>query len=304
MGVSRLSAAKNGGVFWLAFVVMVFVAYQNVWSAGFIWDDDAHVIRPNLRTLHGLWRIWSEPGATQQYYPFLYSAFWVEHRLWGDSALGYHLINLALHATAAGLLYQLLKRLAVPGALLAAAIFAVHPVCVETVAWISEQKNTLSTVFYLSAALVYLRYDQERSIKYCFVSLGLFLLALASKSVTATLPAALLVIFWWKRGRLEWRRDVLPLVPWFLSGVGAGALTAWMEHSHVGASGSAYGLTLIERGLIAGRAICFYFGKFVWPANLMFNYPRWSVSPREWWQYLFPLAVAGAVFGAWAYRIR
>jgi len=282
----------------------VFVTYQNVWSAGFIWDDDAHVIRPNLRTLHGLWRIWTEPGATQQYYPFLYTAFWLEHRVWGDSALGYHLINLAFHAVAAGLLYQLLKKLAVPGAVLAAAIFAIHPVCVESVAWISEQKNTLSTVFYLSAALVYLRYDQNRTAGIYTLATGLFILALASKSVTATLPAALLVILWWKRGELRWKSDVLPLIPWFLLGAGAGALTAWMEHSHVGASGGIYGLNVLERFLIAGRAICFYFWKFIWPVNLMFNYPRWAVNTRDWWQYLFPLSVAGVIFVSWTYRAR
>ncbi len=302
--VSDLSWSKRDWLFWLALALLVFTAYHKVWSAGFVWDDDAHVIRPNLRTLHGLGRIWSEPGATQQYYPFLYSAFWVEHRWWGDSALGYHLINLAFHSIAAGLLYQLLKRLAVPGAFLAATIFALHPVCVESVAWISEQKNTLSTVLYLSAALVYLRYDQDRSLRSYLISTGLFLLALASKSVTATLPAALLVVFWWKRGRLEGKRDVLPLIPWFLLGVGAGALTAWMEHSHVGASGSAYGQNVVERGLIASRAICFYFGKFIWPADLMFNYPRWAVNAHEGWQYLFPIVVIAVVAALWTYRHR
>ena len=283
---------------WLAGLVLImatFIAYQQVWHAGFIWDDDAHVTRPNLRSLHGLWRIWSEPGATQQYYPFLYSAFWLEHRWWGDSALGYHLANVLLHGAVACLFYRVLRRLAIPGAFLAAVVFAVHPVCVESVAWISEQKNTLSAVFYLAAALAYFRYDRERRFSWYALGLGFFALALLSKSVTATLPAALLVVFWWQRGWLTWKSDVLPLVPWFALGAGAGAVTAWMERTHVGASGGAYGLGFAERFLVAGRAIWFYLGKIFWPADLIFTYPRWIVNASEPGQWLFPAAALGVL---------
>jgi hypothetical protein len=118
-------------------------------AAGLVWDDDAHVTRPELRSLDGLRRIWFELGATQQYYPLLHSAFWLEHRLWGDSVVGYHLANILLHAAAACLVVAIMRRLALPGAWLAGLIFALHPVNVESVAWISEQKNTLSAVFCL-----------------------------------------------------------------------------------------------------------------------------------------------------------
>src|ERR1039457_5108824 len=147
----------------LVLLVATLVTYRSVWHAGFIWDDDGHVTRADLRPLGGLWRIWFEPGATQQYYPLLHSAFWLEYRLWAGSALGYHLANLVLHAAAAFLLYRLLRRLSVPGALLGASAFALHPVCAESVAWISEQKNTLSAVFCLAAALVYLRYLRRQA---------------------------------------------------------------------------------------------------------------------------------------------
>src|SRR5439155_21954928 len=120
-----------------------------------------------------------------------------------DSVLGYHLVNVALHMTSVALLYFLLKWLKIPGALLAAAIFAVHPVMVESVAWISEQKNTLSAVFYLSAMLTYLQFDQSRKPSPYILALGLFVLGLLTKTVSATLPAALLVIFWWRRGSLS-----------------------------------------------------------------------------------------------------
>ena len=172
---------------------------------------------PPLRSLDGLRRIWFEAGATQQYYPLLHSVFWVEQKLWGDAPLGYHLVNILLHTLAALMAAILLRRLEVPGAYLAAAIFALHPVHVESVAWIAELKNTLSAVFHLAAAIVYLRFDRARSMLPYMVALLLFVLGLLSKTVTATLPAALLVVFWWQRGRLAWKRDVLPLAPFSFS---------------------------------------------------------------------------------------
>ena len=189
----------------VALLAVVFLVYQPAWHGGFVWDDDDHVTRPELRSWHGLYRIWFDVGATLQYYPLLHSVFWIEHVLWGDATLGYHLVNISLHALAALLVALLLRRLAIPGAYLAAAIFALHPVHVESVAWITEQKNTLSAVFYLGAMLVYLRFDQTRKTAWYAGALGLFVLALLSKTVTGTLPGALLVIFWWQRGRLSWK---------------------------------------------------------------------------------------------------
>ena len=291
-------------LFVTALVVSVLLVYQPAWQGGFIWDDDAHVTKPELRSWHGLYRIWFHLGATQQYYPLLHSAFWVEHRLWGDATLGYHLVNILLHAAAAVLVALVLRRLKVPGAYLAAAIFALHPVHVESVAWITEQKNTLSAVFYLGAMLVYLRFDQGRKSSWYYWALVLFLLGLLSKTTAATLPAALLVIFWWQRGRLSWRRDVLPLVPFFVLGAMAGLFTAWVERKLIGAEGAAFALTIVERCLLAGRAIWFYLGKLLWPTELIFIYPRWQVSQTVWWQYLFPAAALLLLAGCWALRRR
>ncbi len=259
----------------------VFVAYAPAIRAGFVWDDDAHVTVAGLRSLHGLWRIWSDVGATQQYYPFLHSAFWLEHRLWGDSAFGYHMANLALHATVACLFGILLRRLAVPGAFLAALVFALHPVHVESVAWISEQKNTLSAAFYLAAALAYLRFDTDRRRVSYSIALACFILGLLTKTVVATLPAALLVLFWWQRGRLSWSRDVRPLLPWFAVAIVAGLFTAWIERKLIGAEGAAFEKPLLERGLLAGRVVWFYAGKLLWPAQLTFIYPRWTIEPAQ-----------------------
>jgi len=291
---------------WLGALIfsLTLLAYLPALSGGFIWDDAGHVTRPELQSLQGLGRIWCEVGATQQYYPVLHTAFWVEHLLWGDAAAGYHILNLLLHATAACLLGIVLRRLAVPGAWLAALLFALHPVCVESVAWIAEQKNTLSTVLYFCAALAYLRFDEDRRGRGYALATGLFLLALLTKTVTATLPAALLVVFWWKRGRLSWRRDIAPLAPWFALAGAAGWVTAWFERTRIGAQGADFALTLVQRCLLAGRVIWFYLGKLFWPADLIFIYPRWTVDASQAWQWLFPLGALALLAGLWLGRRR
>ncbi len=292
--------------FWPAVLLtgLVLLVYWPALRGGILWDDVAHLTRADLRSWAGLGRIWFELGATQQYYPILHSAFWLEHKLWGDALLGYHLVNVFLHAAGACLLVALLRRLRLPGAWLAGFIFALHPVQVESVAWITEQKNTLSLVFYLLAALAYLRFDQDRKGSAYGWATGFFVLALLTKTVTATLPAALLVVFWWQRGRLEWRRDVGPLLPWFVLGAAGGLFTAWVERTLIGAEGAAYNLDLLQRGLLAGRVVCFYLGKLFWPAELIFTYPRWTVDATVPWQWLFPLGLLALTAVLWSVRSR
>jgi protein O-mannosyl-transferase len=287
----RVSASH---LIWLAIPLAVLAAYWPALQGGFIWDDNAHVTSAAMRSFRGLWRIWTDLGATQQYYPLLHSAFWLEHRLWGDAVLGYHLVNVAQHALAACLVVLVVRRLAIPGAWLAGLVFALHPVCVEAVAWISEQKSTLSAVFYLSSAFIYLGFDRTRRRSAYLWAFGLFVCALLTKTVTATLPAALLLIFWWQRGRLDLRRDVRPLLPWFAIGAVAGLFTAWVERTYIGARGAEFAITPVERVLIAGRAVWFYAAKLFWPANLIFTYPRWHIDPAVWWQWLFPVALLAA----------
>lgn len=282
----------------LIFVVTL-IAYLPALGGGFIWDDQpGHVTRPALQSIDGLRRIWFEVGAAQQYYPVLHSAFWLEHKLWGDAPFPYHLLNVLLHATAACLVGVVLRRLAVRGAWLVALLFALHPVCVESVAWVSEQKNTLSAVFYLAALAAYLRFDETRQPRWYGLASVRFVLALLTKTVTATLPAALLVIAWWRRGRIEWKRDVQPVLPWFALSLAGGLTTAWVERTQIGAHGSAFALDPMQRVLLAGRAIWFYLGKLLWPADLIFVYPRWTLDSGAWGQYLFPLGVV-ALVAAW-----
>lgn len=289
---------------WAALVAVTLASYYPAWHGAPVWDDEAHITPAPLRSVDGLRRIWFEVGASQQYYPIVHSAFWVMHRLWGDVTTGYHLVNILLHATSACLIAVLLGRLSIAGGLLAAFAFALHPVHVESVAWITELKNTLSTALYLGAALSYLRFDETRRRGPWRWALGLFALALGSKTMTATLPAALLVVAWWRYGRISWRRDVRPLVPFFLLAIAAGAMTSWVEYTFIGARGTEFQLGPIERVLLAGRAVWFYLASLAWPLNLVFIYPRWQLSAGVWWQYLFPLALAGALTGCWMVRHR
>jgi protein O-mannosyl-transferase len=172
----------------LILMVVTMVAYLPAWHGTPIWDDDAHLTKPELRSLEGLARIWTQPGATQQYYPLVHSLFWGEHQLWGDWPLGYHLVNILLHSISALLLVKILRLLEIPGAWLAAAIFTLHPIQVESVAWISELKNMLSGVFYFSSVFAYLKFDRTKKLGPYVIALVLFVLGLMSKTVIATLP--------------------------------------------------------------------------------------------------------------------
>jgi Flp pilus assembly protein TadD len=298
-------------VLWLAglLVALVLATYLPALEAGFVWDDDYYVFaNPTLRDLQGLRSIWLDVFATPQYYPLVHTSFWLEYRLAGPSPHLYHFTNVVMHAVNAVLLWRLLVRLAVPGAWLIAAVFALHPVQVESVAWITERKNVLSTLFYLCAAITYLRFsasadDGAPRWRLYGGSWLLYLAALLSKSVTASLPAALLLVLWWKRGTIV-RRDWLTLAPMLLVGAVLGLLTVWLEREHVLARGPEWDLSLLDRILIAGRALWFYASKLVWPEGLAFIYPRWAIDASVWWQYAFPLAAVAVLIALFALRHR
>jgi pentatricopeptide repeat protein len=286
-------------VFAIIIAIAVFVAYGPAWNGGWLFDDECHVTKAQFSSLHGLWRIWFEPGSTHEYYPILHSFFWLLYQFLGDSLLGYHLINIFFHVLCAVMIGWILRRCKVPGGYLAAAIFALHPVHVESVAWISEMKNTLSAVFYLAAAIAYLRFDEQ--LRHCarndrqsgtlyFLAFGLFVLSLLSKPVTVTLPVALLILMWWEHRSLSWESNIKPLIPFFITGLVVGIVMIFLERHMVGAQGDEFAFTMVERSLIAGRALWFYLGKLLWPGELVFIYPRWEVSEAVWWQYLFPIA--------------
>ncbi|HWB61293.1 MAG TPA: tetratricopeptide repeat protein, partial [Chthoniobacteraceae bacterium] len=288
-----------------ALVALLFTFYYRAIHGEQVFDDDRLMTMPDLRSLHGLWRIWFSPPRDFSYYPLMHSAMWVEYRLWGEDTRCYHLMNLFQHAGVALLLVAVMRRLALPGAWLAAFVFALHPVNVETVAWISEQKNTLSTLFFMASAFVWLNFEDKRLRWYPLASL-LFLCALLSKTTAGTLPAVLLVIGWWRKGRIDWKRDAAPLLPWFAAALAFGIYSGHIEKEGYDLLGSDFSLTPAQHFLLACRVPWFYLGKFFWPTGLMFNYPRWEISVSSWWQWLFPagLVVTGAALCLLARRNR
>ena len=302
--------------------VVTIVAYQPAWHGAFIWDDVDYVSNNDaLHSLDGLRRIWFEPGATIQYYPLAFTSYWMEYHLWGADPLGYHLVNISLHALNAILLWLILQRLNVPAAWLAAGIFALHPICVESVAWVAERKNTLSLVFYFGALLAYGRFmhfwvqgdgqhapvvdnSQRRRWGAYGLALLLFLCALSAKTTAFSLPAVILLICWWKQGRIRWRADVLPTLPCFVLAIGFSSLTSWLEKYHVGARGMDWNYSFSERCLIGGRALWFYVGNLLWPMNLCFDYPLWHLDARSLGQWLYPVAAIGVFIVFWLARTR
>jgi tetratricopeptide (TPR) repeat protein len=293
----------------LALCLLTVVAYAPAFRADFIWDDDDYVTdNATLDDAAGLARIWLEPGAVPQYYPLTFTSLWLEHQIYGDRATGYHVTNVLLHALNAVLAWRILATLGVSGAWLAAAIFAVHPVHVESVAWITERKNVLSGAGYLAALLAALAFaDPSASAaarrRYGLAVLGCFVAALLAKTVTCTLPAILLLLVWWRRGRLS-GRDVRATVPLFALGLGLAFVTIWLERTHVGARGVHWDLTLWQRVLIAGRAVWFYAASLVWPFPLSFVYPRWTVDAGSLWQWTFPIAAVALALAVWSVRTR
>jgi tetratricopeptide (TPR) repeat protein len=278
----------------LLFAVTV-LAYQKAWQAGFIWDDDLYVTQNELLTApNGLSRIWFSLDSPSQYFPLTYTSFRLEYALWGLHPAGYHWVNILLHAANALLVWRLLRALQVPGARLAAALFALHPVQVESVAWISERKNVLMGFFFLLALLAWTRFVEaspRRKWTYYSLALAFYALALFSKTTACTLPAALILILWLKNARIGWR-SLAQIVPFVALGIGMGLVTLWWERYHQGTLGEAFGLGLPERFLVASRALWFYAGKLLWPANLVFSYPRWTVSAGNPADYIWLLVTA------------
>ncbi|MFG0248420.1 MAG: tetratricopeptide repeat protein [Phycisphaeraceae bacterium JB051] len=290
----------------LLLITLTLLAYVPVLQCGYIWDDDYYVTHnATLTHVGGLADIWFSPHSIPQYYPMVHTSFWLEYRAWGLHPTGYHVINVLLHIGSCLLLWRLLLKLKMPRywAWIAAGIFALHPVQVESVAWITERKNVLSCLFYLFAAHLYLRFDQSRHWRHWLLAFGLFVLALLSKTVVLTLPAAMLVILWQQRGRLKFKTDFLPTLPFFAIGICMGLLTAWLEKTHVGAQGHEWGHDAVERFLLAGRVVSFYAGKLLLPMDLSFVYPRWEMASDIWWQWLFPLGVLAVLFGSVVYAV-
>jgi len=354
---------------WLGALLLILptlAAYLPAMNARFIWDDDRYLTQTvhnfivpsgdDLWATDGLKKIWTTT-ATEQYYPLVFTTFWLEYRLWGRAAspsagepdppnavkfvqsdgrtawfrpAGFHITNIVLHALSAVLLWRILAYLQVPGAWLAAAVFALHPVQVESVAWVTERKNVLSGLFYMAAALTYLHfaYGKGRMAWLGYpVAFMLFVLALLSKTVTCSLPVALLLAFWLRKQRPR-ASALVGLVPMLALGVVMGRLTSWYEFHKQKywepmpirkafelswkegraetAQRSGYALTHAQRVLIASRSLLKYAEKLILPRSLSLFYYRWSdkpggeldpLIPLNWWPLFVLVGLAAGTIG-------
>ena len=311
MGDSRWSfvteSAHQTVYLGLALCGMVAVSYYPALAAGFVWDDSIFTGEPAVHAWSGLWTIWFSPGEMMEehYWPVLYTTFWLEHKLWGTSPFGYHLVNMLLYMANVVLLWHLLRRLAVPGAWAVAAVFAVHPMHVESVAWVIGRKDLLSGLFYVASALCWIRSidgleDGQRRFASSFGvhpglylgALGLFVAAMLSKSASVTLPVAFAILLWWKNGRVTWA-DAWRIAPFFVV-----ALAVALADLTYYTAGRDFGIDYgpVERVLIAARALWFYAGNLVWPTELAVIYPVWDVGVGAWGYVIAAVAVVALLW--------
>jgi len=288
------SSHRLAFIFALVLAAVTIFVYRPAWNGGFLWDDDVYITTNELLTApDGLRRIWFSLDSPSQYFPLVYTTFRIEHALWGLNPTGYHWVNLLLHISNALLVWLVLARLKVPGAWLAGAIFALHPVQVESVAWITERKNVLMGFFFSLTLLAWIAFiDAKTKRRWLFYGLGLvlYLFALSAKTTACTLPVALFLILWLQHKPINWKR-LIQIIPFLVLGIAMGGLAMWWERYHQGTSRAVFTfLSPVERVLVASRAVWFYLSKLIWPSNLTFIYPRWDIAPTHPLNYVWLLA--------------
>jgi len=324
------SSRERAWLFAMVLVLATIFAYRPAWNGNFVWDDDFYVTKNRLLTApDGLRQIWFSLESPSQYFPLTYTSFRIERALWGLNPTGYHWVNILLHTANALLLWRLLTELGVPGAWLAAGIFALHPVQVESVAWITERKNVLMAFFFLLTLLAWTRFVDERnqrpilrsrahekqrakevtqagkpdpsSWRFYWLALIFYVLALCSKATACTLPAALFLILWLQKKRIDWPR-ILQIAPFIVLGSAMGLMAIWWERYHQFTLGPMFAFGPLERLIIATHAVWFYLGKLFWPAKLTFIYPQWTIEPNNPFSYIW--LVAGIALCAAIYFAR
>jgi len=292
-------------LFVLSLAAATIMAYRPAWNGGFLWDDDAYITNNELLTApNGLRRIWLSFDSPSQYFPLTYTSFRIERALWGLNPSGYHWTNIFLHVANALLVWRLLARLKLPGAWLAAAIFALHPVQVESVAWITERKNVLMGFFFLLTLFAWIAFTDEstrRPWRFYVLAMILYALALSAKTTACTLPAALLLILWLQKKPIGKRR-LIQILPFLILGFSMGLVAVWWERYHQGTHGPLFALSSLERTLVASHAVWFYLGKLLCPSNLIFIYPKWTIAATRALDYTWLLAGVALCFAIYLAR--
>ncbi len=281
-----------------ALFALAVVPFLPAINGEYLWDDDAWLVNnAAVHAWNGLGKIWDPRVQTLHYYPLTFTVLWAEHKLWGLNSIGYHSVNLLTHAVGTVLLYLCLKRLKLRGAWLGAALWAVHPVQAESVAWVSEIKNTLSGMFFFMAAWAYFGFElaeeREREARWNVsrwgfygIAFGAFVLALLSKTVTVVLPAVLLIVLWGKRGKVS-MRSVLYTLPLFAMGPAIAMFTAHQERMVIQMGGAEdFAFSRLQRVIIAGKDVWFYLRRLIFPYPLMAIYPRWNYSAGDLLNYV------------------
>jgi len=285
----------------LSILILVFISYFPAINGGFIWDDDTFLTDNSIMAQpDALKRFWVTTEAPD-YFPLVSTSLWLQRLIWDLNPMGYHIFNIVLHAFNAVMLWLILCKLRFRGAWLAAVIFAVHPVHVESVAWITEIKNLQSTFFFMLSLICYLNFTNSQKKQWYLFSGIFFFMALLSKTSVVMLPLILLLYHWWSDGSLR-KKQLINTIPFFVFSAIFSAVTIWFQYNRAGAVGEPWSAGLLERILVAGRAVWFYMGKLVFPLDLMFIYPRWSIDPQKLSSYIPTVALIVIVVFFWNKR--
>jgi tetratricopeptide (TPR) repeat protein len=308
LSINQSRLATLGGI--CLIIGTALVIYFPALSGDFLVDDELLTQNLVVKASDGLVRIWctTEP---MDYWPVTNSMFWIEWRLWGTNPTGYHVVNLILHVVDSLLVWAVLRQLSIPGAFLAALLFTVHPVNVESVAWIAQCKNLLAMLFFLLSILYWLKWDGQqtarrhtihesqtafRGVSPYWLSLFWFLLAMLSKGSVAILPLVLMLIAWWRRRKFD-ARAILRIAPFFLFAAVLTFVNIWFQ-THGAINSALRDVTFLQRLLGAGAIVWFYLCKALWPIGLVFVYPQWkidAVNPVWWLPLLATLIVTGVL---------
>ena len=290
----------------LLIVAAGFWIFSPALHGDWLMDDDLYLTQNALLNDPArLWKIWFAPGSLIEYYPIEASAQAIQWHLWRYDTLGYHLTNLVLHAASALLLWRLLGKFGLRLAWLGGFLFVIHPAVVESVAWISELKNTLSLPFFLLSMCAWIDYEERGRSRDYFLALDFFLIAMLCKVSMALFPLVILLYAWWKRGRIGWS-DLKASAPFFAISLLLGLTTIWagirFQQSHLqGINLPAIG-GFPDRLALAGMSIAFYFSQCVWPVRMVPIYPKWPINPHALITFLPWLIMVGVIFWFWSKR--